>query len=66
MEYEDRGGWFWDDIEILDSCISWEECFTCLYQEIFLWKNGKEKGRANICPDCENLMYTTFVIVCSN
>ena len=66
MPFEGRENWFWDEITIPDACISWEECFECMYQEIFIWKQGKERGRANICPDCQALMYTTFIIVCSN
>lgn len=66
MPYEGRGGWFWDDVAIKEPCISWEECFECLYQEVFIWKKGKQLGKVNICPDCSAYMYTTFVIVCIN
>ena len=66
MPYEGRGDWFWDDIAIYESCISWDECFECLYQEVYIWKTGKPKGQANICPYCDSLMYTIFIIVCSN
>lgn len=66
MPYEERGNWFWDDIETYETCLSWEQCFECGRTDVYMWYEGHVAGRANVCPDCQSLMYTIFVFACAN
>ncbi len=55
----------WDDITIMNPCISWEIC-ACDLSMVCIWPYGKAARVFPICPDCEESMYTTVVFATNN
>lgn len=57
--------WFWDDVLIIDPCLSWEFC-ACKSSLVAYWPTGKKQEQFTRCLDCGDINFTMTVFATSN
>jgi hypothetical protein len=56
----------WNEIQILNPCLSWQMCVECGISDTCIWPTGKKAGVFPLCLDCQAITETLIVFATDN